>query len=215
MKKAKILSAVLSLMVGITALATVPVFESVYATNEIKTETSDKNVKLSIKNNEQELSQKDIITLEIGVPFVLEYTASDKPEISTETNDIETVVNEDAKTITITANNTTYSRVNVIVPSTNESLYFTVTALHADYRTVTEYDDSPMHVGETREIHFYHPQTQTAKNAFISEVSDNISVQYTEGEDILTITALETGDSKLYVMCDGCAFGSYVNIHIS
>ena len=177
MKKAKILSAVLSLMVGITALATVPVFKSVYATNEIKTETSDKNVKLSIKNSEQELSQKDIITLEIGVPFVLEYTASDKPEISTETNDIETVVNEDAKTITITANNTTYSRVNVIVPSTNESLYFTVTALHADYRTVTEYDDSPMHVGEMREIHFYHPKTKTATTADILEVSDNISVQ--------------------------------------
>ena len=182
-----------------------------------KTTTTEhiEDTKLSVRNNGQELSQTDLITLEIGVPLVLDYTASGKPEISTETNDFNIVIDENAKTINITANDTTYSRVYVTVPGTNEGLYFTVSALHVDYRTVTEYDDSPMHVGETREIHFYHPQTQTAKNAFISEVSDNISVQYTEGEDLLTITALETGDSKLYVMCDGCAFGSYVNIHIS
>lgn len=97
--------------------------------------------------------------------------------------------------------------------ATSEEPVSTTTVI-MDYRTMVEYDNSPMTVGETRQIHFYHPKTKTASKADIMEVSDNISVQYEEGNDTLTIKALKSGKAKLYICCDDCAFGAYVNIDV-
>ncbi len=90
----------------------------------------------------------------------------------------------------------------------------TGTGIHADYLTKVEYDNSPMQVGETRAIRFYHPETLKGGKGSIYEVSDNLSYTYEEGSDTIYITALAEGDAKLYVMAEGCAFGLYVNLTV-
>lgn len=90
----------------------------------------------------------------------------------------------------------------------------TGTEIHADYLTKVEYDNSPMQVGETRAIRFYHPETLKGGKGSIYEVSDNLSYTYEEGSDTIYITALAEGDAKLYVMAEGCAFGSYVRLTV-
>ncbi len=82
------------------------------------------------------------------------------------------------------------------------------------YATQLDYDDSPMKVGETRAIRFYHPATQTSSSAEFEEVSGNISYEYVEGSDTVYITALEAGTVKMYIVAHGCAFGEYVHIEI-
>lgn len=82
------------------------------------------------------------------------------------------------------------------------------------YATQLDYDDSPMKVGETRAIRFYHPATQTSSSAEFEEVSGNISYEYVEGSDTVYITALEAGTAKMYIVAHGCAFGEYVHIEI-
>ncbi len=90
----------------------------------------------------------------------------------------------------------------------------TGTEIHADYLTKVEYDTSPMQVGETRAIRFYHPETLKGGKGSIHEVSDNLSYTYEEGSDTIYITALAEGDAKMYVMAEGCAFGSYVRLTV-
>lgn len=77
-----------------------------------------------------------------------------------------------------------------------------------DYPTNFEYDSSPMKKGETRAIHL----SDNSSKVYISEASPNISVSYTEGSDVVYITALEAGDIKLYIRNSGSAFGNYVNL---
>ncbi len=84
-----------------------------------------------------------------------------------------------------------------------------------DYITALEYDNSPMTVGETREIRFYHPETLTAAMADISEVSSNITYTYEEGSDTIYITATAAGTAKMYVREADCAFGAYVTIEVN
>ncbi len=91
----------------------------------------------------------------------------------------------------------------------------TTTTIHIDYATKVEYDNSPLAVGETRAVRFYHPGTNSASGADIGEVSDNISYTYDEGSDTIYITALAAGDAKMYIRESDCAFGAYVNLAIT
>ena len=83
-----------------------------------------------------------------------------------------------------------------------------------DYAPKVEYDDSPMKIGETREIRFYHPVTKSAKRASIREISHIMSIDYEEGKDTFTVTALKEGKAQIYVRCDGCTFGTSVYIEV-
>lgn len=89
----------------------------------------------------------------------------------------------------------------------------TTTAVHC-YATQLDYDDSPMAVGETRAIRFYHPATKTATGCSVDEASENISVSYEEGSDTVYVTALAEGSAKLYIHESGCAFGAYAYLTV-
>ncbi len=95
-----------------------------------------------------------------------------------------------------------------------ETTTTTTEEIHADYLTKVEYDNSPMRVGETRAIRFYHPETLKGGKGRIYEVSDNLSYTYEEGSDTIYVTALAGGDAQMYVVAEGCAFGSYVRLTV-
>ncbi len=99
------------------------------------------------------------------------------------------------------------------VTTTTTTETTTTTAIF-DYVTQVEYDDSPMEIGETRAVRFYHPETGTAANAQFMEVSDNITYEYEEGSDTVYITATASGDAKMYILAEDCAFGAYVNLEV-
>ena len=90
----------------------------------------------------------------------------------------------------------------------------TTTSAVVDYATKLEYDTSPMRVGETRAIRFYHPQTGTATGAWFDSVSPLLSVSYEDGSDTVYVTALEVGEASLYICADGCAFGAYAYLTV-
>ena len=90
----------------------------------------------------------------------------------------------------------------------------TTTTPVIDYATQLEYDNSPMAVGETRAIRFYHPKTNTAKGGSIYEVSENLSISYEEGSDTVYVTALSEGSAKLYIRESDCAFGAYAYLTV-
>lgn len=83
-----------------------------------------------------------------------------------------------------------------------------------DYRVQVEYDKSPMKIGEKREVKFYNPDTKTAKNGKVTTRSECISIDYEEGKDTFTVTALKEGKAEIYITAEGCVFGSYVYLDI-
>ncbi len=95
----------------------------------------------------------------------------------------------------------------------NDYTTTTTTAVHC-YATQLDYDDSPMAVGETRAIRFYHPATNTATGGSMDEVSENISISYEEGSDTVYVTALAEGSAKLYICESDCAFGAYAYLTV-
>lgn len=111
---------------------------------------------------------------------------------------------------TTTATTTTTTTTETTTTTTESS----TTTIIFDYATKVEYDDSPMEIGETRAVRFYHPETGTAANAQFMEVSDNITYEYEEGSDTVYITATASGDAKMYILAEGCAFGAYVNLEV-
>ncbi len=86
----------------------------------------------------------------------------------------------------------------------------------ADYATLLEYDKSPMKVGETRAIRYFHPLYPDTPTGtwLIDEASDNISYQLDETKGYVYVTALAAGDAKIYIAADGCAFGQYAYLTI-
>lgn len=115
----------------------------------------------------------------------------------------------------------TISMCAVVVTASGETMdadfddYTTTTTIVVpDYATQLEYDNSPMAVGETRAIRFYHPKTNTAKGGSIYEVSENLSISYEEGSDTVYVTALSEGSAKLYIRESDCAFGAYAYLTV-
>lgn len=96
----------------------------------------------------------------------------------------------------------------------DENFVFGSGEVVVDCKTQLEYDNSPMTVGETRAIRFYHSDELTGSMAHISEVSSNISYTYEEGSDTIYITALEAGTATMYIQDTNCAFGDYATIEI-
>mgnify|MGYP003296050797 CR=1 FL=1 len=77
-----------------------------------------------------------------------------------------------------------------------------------DFAPVLEYDSSPMHIGETREVRISSPFVSDIKVAGITETSENLSCAFDKNSDTFTITALAEGNAKAYIIGSGCAFGS-------
>ena len=126
-------------------------------------------------------------------------------------------------TLTVTApdGRTTTARVVVdeALPTTTTTVRIndtetTTTTVKIDYRVQVEYDKSPMKTGEKREVKFYNPETKTAKNGKVNTSSDCISIDYEEGKDTFTVTALKEGKAEIYITAEGCTFGSYVYLDI-
>lgn len=164
------------------------------AVDTATTMTTAEQVDAPDKENEEETAEKVPVAEDTTIPAQVETM----PETTTTT--VSTADKEQELETTAT---TAISEEPVIT-----------SAAVTDPQTQVEYDNAPMVAGETRQIHFYNPETKTAKKAEITEISDNISVQYDEGNDTLTIKATESGEAKLYICCDDCAFGAYVNIKV-
>ena len=118
----------------------------------------------------------------------------------TASDPVRTTISGDGKTTTTTSSSTTVTT--------------TTTTAIIDYAVKVEYDKTPMKVGEKREVKFYHPETKTAKNGKVNTSSDCVSIDFEEGKDTFTVTALKEGKAEIYVMADGCAFGSYVYLDV-
>ena len=115
-------------------------------------------------------------------------------------------------TTTVTGAGTTTTTTTTTVPDVDEQI--TTSTAIADYRTLLDYDSSPMKAGETRIVRFYNPGLPTMTKMTAYEVSENISYVYEEGSDTFTITALAPGKARMYIMGEGCAFGCYLNIDV-
>ncbi|MBQ4617545.1 MAG: dockerin type I repeat-containing protein [Clostridia bacterium] len=90
----------------------------------------------------------------------------------------------------------------------------TTTTVVPDYITQLSYDRSPMQVGETRAIQFYHPVTKIARGGSVDTTSTNIAISYEDGSDTVYVTALAEGEAKLYIRENDCAFGAYAYLTI-
>ena len=126
-------------------------------------------------------------------------------------------------TLTVTApdGRTTTARVVVdgALPTTTTTVRTndtetSTTTVKIDYKVQVEYDESPMKTGEKREVKFYNPNTKTAKNGKVNTSSECISIDYEEGKDTFTVTALKEGKAEIYITAEGCTFGSYVYLDI-
>ena len=78
----------------------------------------------------------------------------------------------------------------------------TTTRVIIDYAVKVEYDKSPMKTGEKREVKFYNPETKTAKNGKVNTSSDCISIDYEEGKDTFSVTALKEGKAEINIDTD-------------
>ena len=101
--------------------------------------------------------------------------------------------------------------------SETETTTTTTTAMiHTDYRTLAEYDKSPMKVGTTRKIIFKHPETGTADDLYyVGEATDNIMVTHEKGTNYVIVTALSEGKASFYAAAKGCAFPVSVQLEIT
>lgn len=158
-------------------------------TTETFTETELTKTTAATKKSDEATTEKITTTKK-----TTKTTTKDETEKTTTKDTTKTTM-----TSTITATTTT-SATDIIQP---------------DYRTFLEYDNSPMKVGETRTVRFYHPSLDKMTSVNIYEVSDKISYTYESGSDTLTITALAPGNGRMmYIMGEGCAFGAYLNLEI-
>ncbi|MGB4091223.1 MAG: hypothetical protein WBK46_04680 [Ruminococcus flavefaciens] len=101
--------------------------------------------------------------------------------------------------------------------SEKETTTTTTTAMiHTDYRTLAEYDKSPMKVGTTRKIIFKHPETGTADDLYyVGDATDNIMVTHEKGTNYVIVTALNEGKASFYAAANGCAFPVSVQLEIT
>ena len=84
-----------------------------------------------------------------------------------------------------------------------------------DYAIKLEYDDSPMKIGEKRAIHVYNPITGEPESITEFSFDSNITASCSPENDKLYITALESGEAKIYIFGTGCAFGSYAYLTVT
>ncbi len=91
----------------------------------------------------------------------------------------------------------------------------TTAMIHYDYAGVIEYDDSPMKIGETRAIHYYHPaHPDTPVNANIIYVPTKVTYEIDTANNMIYVTAIAAGEESLYISVQGCVFGVYADLTI-
>ena len=110
---------------------------------------------------------------------------------------------------------TTTTAVWTATTTTVTGTYAVTSTVIYDYAPKIEFDTSYMIVGETREGRFYNPETKKNENGWIKALTDNISVEYTEGSDTFKVTALESGMAELSCGAKGCAFTGYVKFGVA
>ena len=107
-----------------------------------------------------------------------------------------------------------YSSINTnTTTAVTKEPVITTTAIF-DYLPIVEYDKSPMKIGETRTIKFYHPEDPDAKGKYVGTVTDCVSIDYINGENTFKVTALKEGKAQIYITCEGCPFSEDIYIDI-
>ena len=84
-----------------------------------------------------------------------------------------------------------------------------------DYAPTIEYDRTPMKVGETREIRFYHPETHEAGTdgtAWVNRGPGEITCE--RGSGIAYLTATGTGEIDVAATANGCSMIGHVYIEV-
>ncbi len=72
-----------------------------------------------------------------------------------------------------------------------------------------------MKIGEKRAIHVYNPITGEPESITEFSFDSNITASCSPENDKLYITALESGEAKIYIFGTGCAFGSYAYLTVT
>ena len=110
---------------------------------------------------------------------------------------------------------TTTTTAHTSMSETETTTTTTTAMIHPEYRTLAEYDKSPMKVGTTRKIIFKHPETGTADDLYyVGEATDNIKVTHEKGTNYVVVTALSEGKASFYAAANGCAFPVRVQLEI-
>jgi len=86
--------------------------------------------------------------------------------------------------------------------------------VHIDYATKTEYDSSPMKIGETRAVRFWNPENMTSELQYFYTSSHNFDYSYEEGSDTIYITAKEAGEIDITLLA-GTAFSGSVHLTVT
>lgn len=135
--------------------------------------------------------------------------SSDKSTISTTTTILPNRQTTTSRTTTTTAEQSSTS--TETTTKVTDTLPITTPEIHIDYGTKLEYDNTPMTVGETRVVRYYHPaypDTPVGSHSF-GEISANITCRLDEANGVVYVTAVSAGSAKFYIAAEGCAFGAY------
>ena len=84
---------------------------------------------------------------------------------------------------------------------------------YADYRPNVTFDRTPVRVGEKKVIYFEHPVRGTVKGTFTNSKGD-LDIEYSEGNNFVTVTALKEGQAELTIGANGCAFSGFASFEV-
>jgi hypothetical protein len=89
------------------------------------------------------------------------------------------------------------------------------TAMENDFSTLSEYNRSPMKIGETRPVYFYsYPDYKYAGLEEIELRSDCITYSYNKGDEVIYITAVSPGKAELAIRQEGTVSESVVHLTV-
>ena len=128
--------------------------------------------------------------------------------------DIDILSKEDAASTTTTTLPYTTTTTTTTIPDYSTTTII-LTAMENDFSTVSEYNHSPMKIGETRPVYFY--SFWDYKYAGLEEIelrSDCITYSYNKGDEVIYITAVSPGKAELAIRQEGTVSESVVHLTV-
>ncbi|MBQ9905272.1 MAG: leucine-rich repeat protein [Oscillospiraceae bacterium] len=121
-----------------------------------------------------------------------------------------------AKPTTTVTTSTTAKPTTTVTSGLTTTITTTVTQIHVDYAPKVTWDDSPMHVGETRRIHVEDPYLKkTVESAGIYLSRKVFTWEFDAEKSDLVITAvMACTDERFTVNASGCALSEQLRVTI-
>ena len=143
-------------------------------------------------------------------------TTSTTTETTTSSTTTATTTSATTTEITTTGiETTTEIQTTTEIPTTPIATTTETATTIPDYAPTIEYDRTPMKVGETREIRFYHPETHEAGTdgtAWVNRGPGEITCE--RGSGIAYLTATGTGEIDVAATANGCSMIGHVYIEV-